>query len=394
MDSVTEWFARTSEQREQLRIIGDIADRFTLAAAETDETNRFSFDLLMELCKQGYHKWTVPQEYGGKGISLYELVMYQECLAQGDAAAALAIGWHLGVLHDLAHKRSWKEDTFAFICHEVVKRGALLNRAASETATGSPSWGGKPQTRAIRQKEGYILIGKKVFTSLAPVLDYVIVTAIEDSGEIAEFLVSSRADGVKIEETWNMVGMRGTASHDVVLRHVFVSESAKVEQISEQTRAAASPFLLHIPACYLGIALAARKEAIEFAASYQPNSLSHPILHLPSIQRAIGQIDLELSAARHYVYGVAARWDEDQDQAIKPELAAAKTFAIQTALSVVDRAMKIVGIHGLAASHPLQRFYRDVRFGLHNPPNDEQTLRLLTKRAIERRDTVCPGTMT
>ena len=44
--------------------------------------------------------------------------------------------------------------------------------------------------------------------------------------------------------------------------------------------------------------------------------------------------------------------------------------------------MRIVGAHSLAMSHPLQRMYRDVRFGLHNPPMDDATLRNLAVRAI------------
>jgi alkylation response protein AidB-like acyl-CoA dehydrogenase len=393
LDTVTEWFVRTPEQREHLRSIGDLADRFALVAAEVDEKNSFSFDAITALKTYGYHAFTVPREYGGKGISIYEFVLYQERLAQGDAATALAIGWHLGTLYDLAQKRQWREPLFAELCHEVVAKGSLINRAASETATGSPSWGGKPQTRARKAGNGYIITGRKVFTSLSPVLNYFLVTATEeDTGEVAEFLIPRDSAGVDIEPTWNMLGMRGTASHDLVLQEVFVPAEARVHQVSEKNREAASPFLLHIPACYLGIALAARREALIFASIYQPNSLQHPILSLPGVQRAIGRMELELSAARHYLYSVAARWDQQQDASSKPELAAVKTFAVQTALSVVDQAMRIVGIHGLAHTHPLQRLYRDVRFGLHNPPNDEQTIQLLAKRAIEREGSLCPIT--
>jgi len=63
-------------------------------------------------------------------------------------------------------------------------------------------------------------------------------------------------------------------------------------------------------------------------------------------------------------------------------MAAAKSFAVQTAISVVDKALRITGAHGLSLGHPLQRLYRDVRFGLSNPPMDDVTMRLLAQHAI------------
>ncbi|MFC7750167.1 acyl-CoA dehydrogenase family protein [Paenibacillus thermoaerophilus] len=231
----------------------------------------------------------------------------------------------------------------------------------------------------------YRLNGRKTFTTLAPVLDYFIVTAVLDDAE-AEFLVPRETAGVSIDPTWRMAGMRGTASHDLVLDQAVVPEEALVYSAKKAYHQSPNPYLLHIPACYLGIALAARKEALKFAASYQPNSLDHPILYAPNVGQQLGQIELELSAARHYLYAVAARWDElrgrPEAASLVPELASVKVFALQTALSVVDRAMRIVGAHGLARSHPLQRLYRDVRFGLHNPPMEDLVIARLGKRAV------------
>jgi alkylation response protein AidB-like acyl-CoA dehydrogenase len=378
-------FAKTEEQCRRLELIGNLSDSFIQGAHAADEANGFSYDHVEALREIGYTAYTVPRDLGGQGISLYEFVLYQERLAQGDASIALGMGWHLGVMFDLAHKRPWKEATFARLCEDVVKRGALINRAASEAATGSPSRGGKPQTTAISHKGGYRIDGRKTFTTMSPVLDYFIVTAtVRETGAHAEFLVPRGTEGLKIVPTWNMAGMRGTASHDLVLDGVVVPADALVYTISEKDLQTPSPYLLHIPACYLGIALAARREALKFAAEYQPNSLDKPILYTPNVGQLLGTIDLELLAARHFLYAVAARWDEGESDpnVLIPDLAAVKYFAVQTALSVVDKALRITGSHGLSLQHPLQRLYRDVRFGLHNPPMDDLTIRLLGQRSI------------
>ncbi|PYI54075.1 acyl-CoA dehydrogenase [Paenibacillus flagellatus] len=380
-------FVRTPEQLERLGRIGELADSFAEGARLADEEDRFAYDHVEALRRIGYPAYTVPRERGGEGATLYEFVLYQERLAQGDAAIALGMGWHLGVLFDLDEKRPWREETFAALCRDVVERGALVNRAATEAATGSPARGGKPRTTAEPLPGGgYRLNGRKTYTTMAPVLDYFIVTAALEDGE-GEFLVRRGTEGVSIDETWDMVGMRGTASHDLVLRDVVVPGEALVYAAGKAYHQTPNPYLLHIPACYLGIALAARKEALRFAKSYQPNSLPHPILHTPNVGQHFGQIELQLSAARRFLYAVAARWDElrgrPEAAGLIPELAAVKLFAMETALSVVDKAMRIVGSHGLARSHPLQRLYRDVRFGLHNPPMEDAAVAQLGRQAVQ-----------
>ncbi|ALP36899.1 acyl-CoA dehydrogenase [Paenibacillus sp. IHB B 3084] len=380
-------FATTKEQVDKLKLIGTIVERHHETARKADETNELNASLLHDLKEIGYHTLSVPREYGGLGASLTEFLLYQERIAQVDAAMALALGWHHIILFGLSEDRPWQEEQYAALCCEVVERGALVNRADSEIGTGSPTRGGKPQTLAERTEQGFVLNGTKAFTSLSTALDYFIVSASDtETGGVSEFLIPKEALGVSINRTWNTVGMRATASHDLVLKDVQLPEHARVHQ-RQPSRKNVKPgfFLLNIPAVYLGIALAARQEAIQFASSYQPNSLPHPIIELPHIRQKLGQIELELTAARHLLYGVAARWQPNATvppEQANPDLGAAKVFAVQTALSVVDLAMKIVGVHSLSLSHPLQLMYRNVRFGLHNPPMEDAVLNQLTDRAI------------
>jgi len=386
MSRVEQLFIRTPQQAERFAKIAELADSFAVEAHAADEENRFSYSHIDALRSIDYQSYTVPVEWGGQGISLYEFVLYQERLAQGDAAIALGLGWHLGVVFDLVQKQQWPDGRLAELCHAVVADKALVNRAATEAASGSPARGGKPLTRAELLPDGtYAITGRKIFTTLSPVLDIFIITAM--LGELeTEFIVRRDLPGVSIDPTWKMTGMRGTASHDLVLDNVVVGPETLVYRSDKAFHRSPSPYLLHIPACYLGIAIAARREAMKFASSYHPNSLPHPILHTPQVGQQLGQIDLELSAARHFMYAVAARCDERSGtpelEEVAPDLAAVKVIAIQTALSVVDRAMRIVGAHSLAQSHPLQRMYRDVRFGLHNPPMEDGAIALLGRHAV------------
>lgn len=73
----------------------------------------------------------------------------------------------------------------------------------------------------------------------------------------------------------------------------------------------------------------------------------------------------------------------DNRAALKIELGLAKYIATNAAVRIVDQAMRIVGGLSLSRNLPLERMYRDVRAGLHNPPMDDMVLMNLANRAIE-----------
>ncbi|WP_129729763.1 acyl-CoA dehydrogenase family protein [Ectobacillus funiculus] len=375
-------FVKTKLQEQVLAQLEKLIGRFAEREPSLDALGSFPFENIQELKEIGYTSLSLPKEYGGEEISLYDLLLFQEKIAEGDGSTALSIGWHMSLFMELTEHRQWEAELFSRICGEV-RNGALLNRAATERGTGSPTRGGKPETTARKEENQWVINGRKTFTSLSPVLDYFIVTAsVEGSDDIAEFLIPRGSDGVVIEETWDSVALRGTASHDLVLKNVHIPLSSLVETKGAIKKHTGS--LLHIPACYLGIARAARNYAIKFAKTYHNNSTQQPIASLPSIQRLIGEMELELMQARHLMYSTAAAYDtaENKDM-LRGELAAAKHTATNTAISVVDKAMRIVGARSLSEKNPLQRYYLHVRAGLHNPPADDITIALLAKLAVD-----------
>lgn len=268
-----------------------------------------------------------------------------------------------------------------------MKEGALLNRAATEPRTGSPTRGGKPETTAVKQSDGsWKITGRKTFTTLSPVLDYFLVAATDDdSGDVNEYLIPRENDGVEIEETWDSVAMHGTGSHDLVLNDVHIPASYLVEAKRNERKARPSGWLLHIPATYSGIALAARNEALQFATTYSPTSITGTISEIPNVRRLLGQIEMKLHQSRQILFTTARAWDEEPEQRHQmiAQLQVAKYTVTNTALEVVDLAMRIVGARSLSAKSPLQRHYRDVRAGLHNPPMDDSVIELLAKQAIQ-----------
>jgi len=379
-----------NEREAGIALLADqLAIKFAERASKHDREGSFPFDNFADLRNSGYLKLTVPKKYGGEELSLYEMLLAQERIARGDGSTALAVGWHMALILSLRFTNRWSEDLFSRFSAEVVNDGAIINHFASELATGSPTRGGKPQTTAVKVEGGWSISGRKTYSTLSPIVEHFTISAgIEGNDEVGEFFVR-KGPGFSLVETWDTIGMRATGSHDVILNNVFVpdeevislSARAKQQQVTDD----GSGSLMHIPACYIGIAYAARSFAVDFAKNYKPNSLPGPIADLPRIQQQIGEMEADLITARTLLYSVADRWDRDPAGrvALKPDLGLAKYIATNHALRIVDKAMRIVGATSLSRNLPLERMYRDVRAGLHNPPMDDVVLQNLAKRAIQ-----------
>ncbi|MGG2087853.1 acyl-CoA dehydrogenase family protein [Priestia aryabhattai] len=372
-------------QRNTYEKLLPLVKKFKKRAFKIDEEGTFPFENIQELKEAGYTRLSLESKYGGDELRLYDFLLFQELIAQGDSSTALSIGWHMGITMDLREKQPWNQQMLDFIFKEIEK-GALINTAATEPKTGSPTRGGKPETTAVKTKKGWQINGRKTFTTMSPVLNYFLVKAsIEGEEEIGLFLIPRETSGLSIEETWDMIAMRGTGSHDLVLENVDIEHDFLVERLGGFKKNEPSGWLLHIPACYMGTAIAARDYAVAFAKEYSPNSIEGTISELPNVQRLVGEMELELMQARHFMYSVASKWDETNDRAaLAGELAAVKHVVTNSACTVVDKAMRIVGARSLQRSNPLQRYYRDVRAGLHNPPMDDMTIINLAKQAFTR----------
>ncbi|WP_313892059.1 acyl-CoA dehydrogenase family protein [Psychrobacillus sp.] len=377
-------FIKNENQQQWIDRLYELEEKFKSKSAEIDELSIFPKENVQELVKLGYTSSTLPKQFGGEGLSVYDMVLLQETLASFDANTALSVGWSLGVVGELFEKKLWPEEKLNFFANEVIN-GALVNRSVSEAQTGSPTRGGRPGTTAIKNADTWVLNGRKIFTTASPVLTYFLTSAwIEEKQKIGFFLVHRSLDGVSIEETWDVVSMRGTSSNDLVLNNVVVHETDLVELPEFASGGKINGWMLHIPATYLGIAQAARDYAVHFANTHAPNSLNGPIAQLPNVQQLIGEIDLELTKARFVIYGVASAYDHEATRdLLSNEIGVAKHIVTNSAIAIVDKAMRLVGAKSLQRTNPLQRYYRDVRAGLHNPPMDDMTIKKLALSALE-----------
>ncbi|MDE2745907.1 MAG: acyl-CoA/acyl-ACP dehydrogenase [Chloroflexota bacterium] len=349
-----------------------------------------SFQMLRDI---GWMAAPIPREYGGEECSLADLVAAQTALARVDMALAFACGMHLMSVGSERSNRSWPEQLRERIFRSVVDDGALCNQVASEPELGSPQGGGRPQTALTPDGPGrWRINGRKSFTTLAPDLTWFLTyCAVEDgSGKLARVAVHRDSPGLRIEETWDVVGLRATGSHDVWFENVLITDD---EFLVRQDPAQAGQrhgdfawFALLVSAASLGVAEAARDYTVDFARHRRPGGAPGVIGSLPTVRAQVGEIDLRIMSARALLHETASAWDQlDAETRFKlgPRVAATKLHTGDTAVDVVDRCMRLVGGISLHRSQPLERYYRDVRGPLHNPPITPRGLEVIAAAALD-----------
>jgi alkylation response protein AidB-like acyl-CoA dehydrogenase len=389
-----------SERQQRIVALADsLAERFAARAGEHDRAGSFPLENYADLHEAGYLKLIVPREYGGDGANLYEMVLAQERLARGDGSTAMAVDMTFHLIGRLAETRQWPEPIFADICAHIVADGALINAAATEPELGSPSRGGMPATRAEPTAGGWLVSGHKQFVSMAPALRYFVVgVALPPApdlpnGATGNAIVTAETPGVRLEDTWvDALSLRTSGSNDLWLDRAFVP----AERMVDVRAAGAAPpqksptqmawFSLTLSAVYLGIGQAACDSACAYARERVPTALGRPIASLPNIQRRVGEMQVQLDAARALLHQTARAWAEQPDSraTLTPAIAAAKYLCTNAAIAATDQALRVAGGFGLTRSLPLERYYRDVRAGLTHPPSDDQALEMVGKAALER----------
>jgi alkylation response protein AidB-like acyl-CoA dehydrogenase len=359
-----------------------------LMAMADDRNNTFPFDTFAALRDRGYLALTVPEEFGGGGISALDLMLAQERLARGNGSVALGVTMHLGVVAGLADNRAWPAPLLERFFGEVARDGAMINSAASEPELGSPSRGAMYATTAVRDGDGWRINGRKSWTTLAPILDYTIVllSEVQADGSLirGNFLVPMSSPGVRIDETWDNLGMRSSGSHDVVYDNVFVPNELRLPPSKEVPNTSVSRWGLLGSAVYLGIASAARDWIVDYARRRKPSGMAEPIASLPAVQEKIARIEVLLLQARSVLYSTIETWENypEHRPRIGWQFAAAKHTVTNNAVEITDLAMRIAGSAGQFKMFPLERYFRDVRSGLGNPPIDDIALSIVARAAL------------
>jgi acyl-CoA dehydrogenase len=358
-------------------LAAELGHEFSGRAAEHDRENSFPVENFASMRDQGYLRLAVPEELGGLGASMRQVCYAQAELAKHCASTALAVNMHLYLL--LANTYRWR--------HGATSVEGVLRRVADEgivLMTSGGSDGIWPSGTAVRDNGGFRVTGRKMFCSQAPVADVLVTMAAYDDPEEGTTVllmgIPTTSEGLQIVETWDTLGMRATASHDVQLDDVKVSDAQIVARrpwgkVDPALRNAGVHFAPPVAAVYFGVAAAARDEAVRVVCDRRSGD-GQPLTQDPTSQRLIGLMDHKLKVAWWSLAGALGELGEDYtpDEAALELVMLAKRQVVTEAVEIVGLAMEVVGGSAYFRRSPLERAYRDVRAGMFHPINPEKTL--------------------
>lgn len=381
-------------ERDWAKTARELAVGFAARAGMHDRDGSFPLENFEELRAEGFFGLTVPEEAGGSAAPLHVYLAVLEALAYGDGSTALAFMMHLKLFGQEREAPAYPPEWFARFCEGAVERGELVNTVATEEGLGSPAGGGLPDTMAVPDGDGWTLTGRKTFTTLAPVLHSFIVLAAmppDETGRarIGNFVVLRGDAGLRIEPTWDSLGMRATGSHDAVFDEIHLPADRLLNHRLAGTAdarggAGIAWFALGLSATTLGVARAARDYAVRFARERTPNS-NRTIKEYPGVRSRIARIDLLLQRSRALIDDACRGWETRVTTGMPPidRVVVAKVDTLDNCIEAVDLAMRVVGGVSLQKSRPIERYYRDVRVALHNPPIEDRALEQLARRALD-----------
>ncbi len=353
-------------------------------AAEFDRQNRFFHEDLDDLRAAGYLKAAAPVEFGGWGLTLPQILQEQARLAYHAPATALAVNMHLYWVGTAAYLWRRGDHSIDWILEEAVA-GKIFAAGHGEPGNDLGLAGSSVVAEPLADG-AYSFHGRKIFTSLSPVWDWLGVHGLDSSDpanpRIVHAFIRRQDPGHRTEETWDAHGVRATKSDDTVLEGV-IAPGRYVARVLP-AGPPSDPFIdgiissavLPIGAVYYGVARRAFDLAVEGAKRrISPALNGRTYAHHPQTQTEIAKASIELDSIWAYLSQVADEWVRGEDHGLlwPTKLLGAKQHAVDGARRVVERATKVAGTSSLSKRAEIERLSRDVRSGPFHPPNTDAT---------------------
>jgi len=354
--------------RETLNLLLDnvrrfVAERLVPHERQVADDDEVPAEIVAQMRELGLFGLSLPEAYGGLGVTMEEEVLVAFELARTSPAFRSLIGTNngigsQGILIDGtdAQKERWLPR---------LASGELIG-AFALTEPGSGSDAASLATTAVRDGDVYVLNGTKRFITNAPEAGLFTVMARTDpsiagAGGISAFAVERDTPGLSIGRPDAKMGQRGAHTADVIFDDCRVPADNLIggrEGVGFKTAMRVlDKGRLHIAAVCTGAAERMLDDALRYAI--ERKQFGKPIAEFQLIQAMLADSRTEIYAARSMVLDAARRRDDGED--VATEASCCKLFASEMCGRVADRAVQIHGGAGYIADYGIERFYRDVR---------------------------------
>ena len=325
-------------------------------AAEIDRTNQFPTELAKRIGQLGFQGLPYPEKYGGSGAGYlsFAIALEQVCKASVSAGAIMSVN----TVPEEGIYRFGNEEQKKRLLTPLAKGTKLAGIGFTEPDTGSDPT--MIKTTAKRSGKGWLINGQKMFMSLAPVADNILLFAKNEQGTINAYIIDAKAKGFSVQEVLDTMGIRGFGTSIVNLDDLFVPEENLIGKEGEGFNIlleAISIERMSVAVQAVGIAQAALELSIDYAK--QRIAQGKPIARMQAIQQLLAEMAARTEAARWLTYRCA--YLRDKGESIQYHGSLDKIFASSVAVEVTRMAMEIHGSFGAMKTLPIERLYREAK---------------------------------
>jgi len=336
-------------------------ERVLPVRAELDETEEFPWAIMKELADADMFRVFIPEEYEGLGGGCLELCLVVEELSR--VCGAIAVCYAVNALGCFTLIDFGSEEQRRKYLPDVASGKRLTAFALTEPTAGSDA--ANIKTTAEKVDGGYVLNGTKQYITNGGEAEIYTVIALTDKNRgvrgASAIIVEKGAEGFSFGKKEKKMGIRATATRELIFRNCFVPEENLIGKAGLGFIMAMKLFDRSRPgigAQALGIAQGALEAAVDYTR--QRIQFGQPLISLPVVQDILGDMATQVEAARALVYA-AARTVDSGAKNVTEVSAMAKVFASDVAMKVTTDAVQVCGGAGYMKDYPIEKMMRDAK---------------------------------
>lgn len=344
-----------------------VRERLVPAEHMVAETDAIPADIVAEMKAMGLFGLTIPEEYGGLGVTMEEEARLMIAMGRTSPAFRSLFGTTVGIGSQGILMDGTPEQKAQYL-PRLASGELIASFALTEPEAGSDAASLRTTAKRVSDPAGdyYLVNGTKRFITNAPLAGMFTLMARTDTnnkgaGGVTAFIVERNTPGISIGQPDKKMGHKGAWTADVIFEDVKVPAANIIGGKEGMGFKTAMKVLekgrIHIAAICVGVAERMLGDALAYAM--ERKQFGQPIAEFQLVQAMLADCKAEVYAARCMVIDSAQRRDLGENVAV--EASCAKLFASEMCGRVADRAVQIFGGAGYVADHGIERFYRDVR---------------------------------
>nr|NLU59050.1 acyl-CoA dehydrogenase [Pseudomonas sp. BIGb0427] len=347
-------------------------------AAQRERERQLPYEAVRQIAQAGLYTCRIPEQYGGPGGSVSDVIGLLLRIASVDSNVAQALRPGFGFIEGLLSSTADGAEAERQRWFARYLQGAVLGNAGWEVGGAN----GAISARIVRDGEHYRASGSKYYSTGSLYADWVSAVALDENDQPVSFVLLPRErQGLELLDDFDAMGQRLTASGTTRLNDVVVyADEIRTRTVEEGKRTIVTPFLqLFLATVQAGIARNALDDASRFAREH-----ARPIKHSsaarsvddPYVQLIVGEIAARAFSAEAVVLRAAASIDRAWASGLDPQqvdqaaidVAQAQYIAAESALKAAELLFDVGGASTTGRSHNLDRHWRNARtVANHNP---------------------------